>query len=290
MADLLYDIAMAVYDELGALKGGTATGGSTTTVIDSALGGTDDDRIGGIVMVVKDSAGAGGAPESEFGKVTDYTTSTGTITLAPALSVAAASGDQYAVTNNDYPFEDMLRIINRTLRWLGPLPAWDDTSLDTAAGTLEYTLPAVAKEDLRQVWLGYSDGSWMEVSNWRVEPHGTAGTQATLIFRNQPDTGCNIGLLYLTDHTKLWLDSDKLLEYVPINRIVPEVALRVLRWKMGQQSGSDDLMIAHMNYLEREVEIARKRYPIMLPQTPHKSFWVTDPSKRGNKYGPWVVS
>jgi hypothetical protein len=133
MADLLYDIAMAVYDELGWSKGGTATGGSTTTVVDTGLTATnssDDDFNGGMVLVVKDSAGAAAAPEAEFGKVTDYTASSGTITLAPALSVAAASGDQYAVVaGKHYPFEDMLRIINRTLRWLGPFPAWDETSL-----------------------------------------------------------------------------------------------------------------------------------------------------------------
>ena len=63
MTDLLYDNAMAVYDELGQSKGGPATGGSTTTVVDSGLLGSDDDWNGGMVMVVKDGTGAAAAPK-----------------------------------------------------------------------------------------------------------------------------------------------------------------------------------------------------------------------------------
>ena len=287
MADLLYDIAVSVYDELGALKGGTATGGSTTTVVDTSLGGSDDNYNGGIVMVVHSTDSA--APESEFAKVTDYgeSSGTGTITLAPALSVACASGDEYAVSNNDYPFEDVRRIINRTLRWLGPFPAVDET-LTIASGTLEYTIPIAAKEDLRQVWVDLGNEQWSELFNWRVEPHGTAGSTSTLIFRSQPESG-SLLLLYLTKHSRLWLDTDKILEYLPMERIVPEVALRLLRWKLGQQKGEDPMFIAHMNYLEREVLIARSRHPVKQPQPPHKSLYSTPIGQRGNKYGPWLV-
>jgi hypothetical protein len=292
MADLLYDIAMATYDELGQSRGGTATGGSTTTVADTGLLGSDDDWNGGMVMVVHSTDSA--APESEFGKVTDYTTADGVITLAPALSVACALGDQYAVASGKhYPYEDMLRIINRTLRWLGPFPVWDDTSLDTSAATTEFTLPLAAKEDLRQVWISTNsttgDRRWMELSNWYVQPDGTAGTQATLVLRSQPDSGQDLGLLYLTKHSKLWLDSDKLLEYCPMERIIAEVVVNLFKWKLGSKSGKDSLFVERINIAILERDYARRVHPIILPQPPHKSVYTTDPGRRPNKYGPWLV-
>ena len=289
MADLLYDIAMAVYDELGQSKGGTATGGSTTTVVDSGLLGSDDDWNGGMVMVVKDDGGAAAAPEAEFGKVTDYVTSGGTITLAPALSIACASGDLYAVASGKhYPYEDMLRIINRTLRWLGPFPAVDET-LTTAAGTLEYTIPIAAKERLVEVWTELSDGVRMELFDWRQKPHGTAGSTSTLVFRSYPDTGNTLSLVYLTKHSKLWLDSDKVLEYVDMERIIPEVVVNLFKWKLGSMSGKDSLFVERVNLAIAERDEARRKYPIRMPQPPHKSLYSTPIGQRGNKYGPWLV-
>ena len=291
MADLLYDIAMAVYDELGQSKGGTATGGSTTTVVDSGLLGSDDDWNGGMVVVVHSTDSA--APESEFGKVTDYVTSGGTITLAPALSIACALGDLYAVASGKhYPYEDMLRIINRTLRWLGPFPAVD-TSLTTTTAT-EYTIPIAAKEKLVQVWRSTfgtsSDQRWEELYDWYIVPHGTPGSEGTLIFRSAPLSGQTLRLIYLTKHSKLWLDSDKVLEYVDMERIIPEVVVNLFKWKLGSMSGKDSLFVERVNLAIAERDEARRKYPIRMPQPPHKSLYSTDPGDRSTTYGPWLVS
>jgi hypothetical protein len=53
------------YAELGQLQVATATGGNTTTVVDTKLAGMgqDDDWKGGAVIVLQDAGGAGAAPE-----------------------------------------------------------------------------------------------------------------------------------------------------------------------------------------------------------------------------------
>ena len=74
----LYDILLGLFDELGELKYGVATGGSSTTLVDSGIGGSDDDWKGGTAFMTK--AGAA-VPEGEMAEVTAYATSTGTLTV-----------------------------------------------------------------------------------------------------------------------------------------------------------------------------------------------------------------
>jgi len=69
----------------------TATGGSTTTVIDSALGGNDDDWNGGTVTLLS------GPSIGEERQVVDYDAATGTLTVAPALSSPIGAGTNYVV-------------------------------------------------------------------------------------------------------------------------------------------------------------------------------------------------
>lgn len=70
----------------------TATGGSTTTFVDSNLGfANDDDLNGGYIIIV--SCAADSSLNGKKVKISDYAQSSGTITLAETLSSALASGD-----------------------------------------------------------------------------------------------------------------------------------------------------------------------------------------------------
>jgi hypothetical protein len=130
MTVLLSEIVEGTLRKLGALQVNVATGGTTTTIVDSDLGGSDDDFNGGTAIIIRDSAGAGAAPENEFSEVTDYATGTGTLTVN-TLTVAPASGDVYGVsTGKDYPHYQVIAspcniwaIIRRwiQLRWILPV-------------------------------------------------------------------------------------------------------------------------------------------------------------------------
>src|SRR3990167_6302277 len=87
---------------IGLLQYGRATGGSVTTVIDTNRPEEDEpeDFEDGTIIILRDSAGAGAAPEGEFSRVTAYAPGTTTFTTADTLTAAVASGDRYGVTGN----------------------------------------------------------------------------------------------------------------------------------------------------------------------------------------------
>ena len=142
MADL-FDILLGVARDSGMLREGTATGGSTTTIVDNV--GRDEDADvfnGGTAFIVYDAGGASAAPEGQSKLVTDFA-SGGTITTQ-AFSAAVVSGDYYGVMNKRYPRWAMIQAVNESLRDIGRVGTVDSTTLDTAASTREYNLPVVA--------------------------------------------------------------------------------------------------------------------------------------------------
>jgi hypothetical protein len=80
---------------LGGLMGDAATGGSTTTIVDSKLSRFPDDHFNGMNVYIKSAGNA--APQGETSWVVDFASATGTLTLSPALSTAVEAGDTYQV-------------------------------------------------------------------------------------------------------------------------------------------------------------------------------------------------
>jgi len=117
----LTHVLQTLYRRLGG-KVTTATGGSTTTAIDTKLeaeleeGNTDDIFNGGTLIVLEDAGLAFAAPEGEFSRITDYDAATTTITFSPALTTAPASGDKIVIALPDFPLYDMIEVVNDALR------------------------------------------------------------------------------------------------------------------------------------------------------------------------------
>ncbi len=92
------DLLKRFLRETGLGTYGTATGGGTTTIVDTgSLQSTqfnDREHVGGWGRIGKDAGGAQAAPEDEQSPITIYAPSTGTITVNPAVT-AVASGDEY---------------------------------------------------------------------------------------------------------------------------------------------------------------------------------------------------
>ena len=90
---------------------GTATGGSTSTIVDTTrLKSTqyaDDEHIGKWARITYDAGGAGAAPEGEISPITDYVASTGTLTVNPVFTASPVSTDVYQVWSNPHP-QDVL--------------------------------------------------------------------------------------------------------------------------------------------------------------------------------------
>jgi len=92
--------ALSVYrDAVARVFGmveGTATGGTTTTVVDTALTRYANDYWNGAQVYIKATVD-GAAPQLQARYATDFVSSTGTLTVAPAYTVTAGAGDTYQI-------------------------------------------------------------------------------------------------------------------------------------------------------------------------------------------------
>lgn len=279
----LFDIVLALADELGIMQYGTATGGSTSTLVDSGLGGDDATWKGGTAFLTYDAGGASAAPEGQYAEVTAYTASSGTLTTS--WTVAPASGDYYGLAGKDWTIDDLRGAVNRALVDMGPVPQID-SSLTVAAGQTEYTLPAAARGDrVRRVYLHqYSDSDDprpMELTNWRTE-------NTLLIFRDQPPALDTLDVIYMAPHAALNVYSDSLSVYVPLRRLVVEAAFHAMRNRVRQ--GADRETVQHFNDAGVERVEARKMFPIWDPGRPYMPI-LSGKRRYGRRrrYGPFYV-
>ncbi len=283
----LFDILMRVHDELGGLKYGLATGGSSTTLVDSGLGGSDDDWNDGTVFVVEADAAA---PEGEFAEITDYAQGTGTLTFASSgingLSAGPAALDEYALASSKYKLDKMRGVINRALSKLDIRR--EDESLTTAANQKEYVIPAAARHSLRRVYVAQTSTAnnegWVEFTTWR--PGDT-----NLIFRRQPETGKTIQLVYMGPHERLAAYSDTLSPHVNINRIVAEAYFLADVERIRRKGGRSVSMKRKLDDAKLDLMAARRQWKIYDPGTPFKPILS---GKRGRNqrrrqaYGPFI--
>lgn len=258
---------MGLFDELGELKYGIATGGTATTLVDSGIGGSDGDWDDGTVFIV--TAGAA-APEGEFAEVTSYTTAAGTLTVPSSgingLSSAPAALDEYALASKKYPLDKARGLVNRALVRMGDVPNTDET-LTTAGATTEYAIPAAARWGLRRVYIAqYSTANnerWIENTTWRPE-------NGFLIFRRQPPTSRTIKLVYMGPHNRLEDHDDTLNANVALNRAVAEAFYIATTDPLRRIEGPSAAIKRQLDDAKEELDRARRVYPIWDPGTPFK--------------------
>jgi hypothetical protein len=271
MTILLFDLVWKVVVELGTARTGTATGGTTTTLIDTdALRLTENDYYNeGTLFILKDQAGAGGAPENEFGKIKDFTQTTKTVLLYDALTVAPAAGDTYGVANRRFPLFLIREKINNALFMDGYIPG-EDTSITTVASQTEYTLPSGVSRDLRQVLVSTNDDSnmneWTPVVNFDVQKTAT-GTGDTLVLAYELEAGQTLWIRYAKQHDEMTVASDELDEAIHPDRIVYAAAAELLRWYR------DKTRLRHLSdtidFLDLKAQRAKDLHP--LPTLPPRS-------------------
>lgn len=255
---------------MGQMRVWSVTGGSTTTVenTDWALGEEpqfeDDDAslIFGTAVVVRDSAGAGAAPEGEFGMITDYDSSSSIVTI-DSVSSTISSGDKVGIATPLLPVQDMIELTNIMLRKIGEIDVID-TTLVVAANQTEYTLPStIQKRPIRVRIQGVQDAlnnQWRELPNTSIIP-ATAGSNWTLVI---PDgsQGYTLEIMYRGMHPEVTaFDS-------PIQASIhPELALSALiaeayQWYNNQVGGSNQYLLQRENKAIQDLESARVLYPV----------------------------
>lgn len=272
MGKTLFDLTLELARLLETVSEGVATGGSTTTVVDTVERTEADDYWnGGSVWITYDAGGAGAAPQSEFGYISDFVSSTGTITIRTALTAAVASGDRYAISTPRFGLGLLTQKINEVL---GVIEKTDTSTITTAADQLEYTLPTDLM-NLKQVWMQTdSDDSdangWELVHDWYKQKSAT-GTADKLVFMRQPATGYAVKLVYEPYHAVLRAATDKLDDGINSMVVVHDAAVRCMLWRKAKVGDSDLSVNDLLNFYQNLAEQVRQEFPRTRPKRKAKT-------------------
>lgn len=246
MTYTLGQITHKVASALQILSEGKATGGSTTTIIDTSLRTEADDYWNyGSAWIWYDAGALSADPEYSFSVISDFANSSSTITLRDTLTAAVSSGDKYSVCRRigkDAWIDIIIQKVNDALREIGPIPQVDVTTITVADNKKEYSLPITAGMRLKRVFnatnLDANDNEWHEIFNWDITP-GTPGNQPTLILPEQEVTGYGIRLDYLDYHPEMQIAADVMSDHIPLDLVVYPAALACMYWRRELHNGSD---------------------------------------------------
>jgi len=156
-----------------------ATGGGTTTIIDTAALTAvyaDDYWINGWAYILTDAGGTGAAPQGEIRRISDFVSSSGTITVPSAFTAAVVATDTYRLWTG-VPKVDALDAAKAALREAYPafFQRYVDETLTLTASTFEYTVPATI-EHVSEVWYQGDSGAtyYTPVQGWRIIKSGAS--------------------------------------------------------------------------------------------------------------------
>jgi hypothetical protein len=275
----LTHLLQKAYRRLKVAKTSVATGGSTSTIVDTKLvdylgdGNEDDVLNGGTAIIVKDAAGAGAAPEGEFSRISDYDDA-GTITTS-TLTAAPATGDTYMYISPDFPLFDMIEVVNDALVYLGRIPKIY-TSLSTVANQTEYALPVALKGidlhdiEIQGITTDADDSQYKQIVGWKITPAlpGTTG----LLTIQQYAAGYTLRIGYPGLHPRVSAFADYISEYIHPELATACVTAHALQWYNSQRGGADDYWKQREDRAWNQLDIAKATYPIKNPISRVKSF------------------
>ena len=262
----MFDATLQLANKLSVLRVSTATGGTTSTLLDTKRTESDDAYNGGTIWLITDVDGASAAPENEWPVVTNFANTGGVFTAE--FTVAPANGDTYGCATGDFPLDVLISSINDELvkHWV---IRYDRTSLDVASGQSEYTLPAGIRQDnLINVYEetdADSDDSKPVPLNFSVQT-ATAGSQHLLLLESTNVTvGYDLVLEYRTKLAPLYLATDVIDDSLPMARILANAAAHAHLVRMQTYSSGSELGIEAMRMFREDARLARLENPIRLP-------------------------
>lgn len=260
-----------------------ATGGSATTVVDSAYANRKGDGFyaqganGGYIVFISETTD-GAAPVGQFGEVSSYTLSTTTPTFTiPTLSAVVGAGDIYAVMKPQVQLYEMIGRVNEGLRRLGEMETVD-ISLTGLASTLVYNLPAgIRKSNLLQIEIGNNTDGWRDAGGFSIT--SKAGTtQDQLIFTHQPPydsaTAANqtFKIRYRGVHPTLTTYSNSVEKSVHDELAIAKCAETVMEHIMNKRTGSynDKTKVAFYSNIVKRSEEAQMKHPVRIQPGTHR--------------------
>jgi len=216
--DALYDLAFILQDFVRS----TATGGSTSTLVDTVARSEGSDFFDNGTLFILSGNNADKALV-----ISDWNSTTKTFTFA-AQALACAAGDIYAAIPKDFPKGLMIESINRALKGTD-LPKTDET-LTTTGYQEEYTLPA-GVYNVKRVAIATSLVApyyFSEHVNWKER-------EGLLVFDTDYEPKVDsykIRLSYNVKPSAVSADSDTIDDLILSDYLTWKAAVYALRWRL----------------------------------------------------------
>lgn len=242
MALTLSKVIQRAWRETGFSVNIKATGGSTTTIVDSRTQYTSDNSlVGGTAVVTRDAGGASAAPEGEFAVISAFVASTKTFTI-DTLTSAVSSGDSILLATPRIKLEQMIVCVNDALTNLGTI-SLVDTSLTAVANQTEYALPVALKiERLLDIQFNTitndsDNNQWRSILGQAEYAPAAPGSTGLLILPQLP-AGRTIKIIYEGVHPTLYAYNDKVSETIQEELVATAVIEKVLTWYVSKRGDS----------------------------------------------------
>lgn len=215
-----------------------ATGGTTTTLVDSGLiylrQFLNDDHYKGGTIWFRSGNNDG---YSAVVKSYDATTVPGTITFdAITGGGACAADDDYSLCSGVYPRDVLRNAINIALRRM-PIKALEDTSLTTVGDQRAYTVPT-GKEDIISVEIATTQSAPYDYVDW----YDWDVINGELVFGDGAipgDSGFTIRLTYLNVVSAISDETDSIDGLYHPEWLAWEAAIEASQWRIGLTDGKD---------------------------------------------------
>jgi len=247
----LFNAMLNLARRVRSVNTGSATSAGTIATLRDSNRDESGDAFNGHTLFVLSGSNA-----NSTRRISDFVSSSGTITVDTVWSAATAAGDRYLISQAVR--EDLVQAINAALSEVGDVTQVD-TSLTVVANQAEYTL-ASGVQNVVRVEVADSttaDYDYTAVRNWR-EINGK------LYFSNALDfgTGNTIRVFYNAIHDGVDADADTIEEAIP-TALLSTIAAYYYQWQQftnaGNFSQKEDMLLARM---QNDVANARVRYRV----------------------------
>ena len=241
----LWDALLATAQELAITKESTATGGTTTTLIDTVARTEVDDYWNEGTVWYVDADGTE-TYNNYCAVINDFDYDSNTLSFA-TQTAAPESGDRYIVATPRYTLDMLKSAINSVLQTAKVLDVDETVSIEE--DTTEYTLPTtIYRGNLMSVWYqtetdNSDDNWWQEIQDWRVIDSDT-GTGDTLVLFQQYTADRTLQLHYLAYHPILSSISGEINELIDLEGLTIRAAIWCMRSRMA--GGAKDRWMAQL--------------------------------------------
>ena len=253
----LSNLLMDVYARLGSITFYSASGGSTTTAINTGTNITDTNLSGALfVKETTDNA----APEGEFSTLSSFAPGTGTFTVGTTLGASVGSGDIFGYATPLYPLQQLIELANMGLSSIGKLVLVDTTILTGVSNQSEYAVSVawknkVTRVDIQGITSDSDDNKWIKYDNWEYIP-AAAGSTGLIVFNSYIPVGHDLRIWYTAKHPRVNSYDDFINEAIDPELAIAATVAQAVEWQLSRTQGNNSFLIQKLNDARDQFRVA----------------------------------